>query len=241
MHDYRYGSNDRQGEIFWPIGFSLLLCRVGSFVRSTHGVKTPPIHPERGFCIRQATRQRATCVVARDEGYRLCLGDVPKNRVRRSGDPLPEQRTAPGGSENAPTRPGSTSSRGSPTGRPTPSNSPPTDPTSTPTGDEPARAYPSSNGATHILNWHLGGNERTDRGAEQPDQGDQTSSVRVPELRQLPNRALPYAGKPNWKLLATVTPPRLSMGLLSMGGLLRNPGGRCQIRPDRILTWALPL
>ena len=62
---------------------------------------------------------------------------------------------------------------------------------------------------------HLEGNQRTHRSSQQPHQTDQTSSLRVPELRELPNPALLYAGKPNWNLLATVTPHQNSMSQIS--------------------------
>ena len=49
------------------------------------------------------------------------------------------------------------------------------------------------------------GDQRPDRGAQQPDQARQTHRLRVPQLRELPrSRALLYAGKPNWRVLGSI-------------------------------------
>ena len=59
------------------------------------------------------------------------------------------------------------------------------------TGGEPSRAYHRSLGHPDHQLAPLRGNERADRGIEQSDQADQTSSVRFPELRQLQNPSTP--------------------------------------------------
>ena len=61
----------------------------------------------------------------------------------------------------------------------------------TSTGGEPSRAYHRSLGHPDHQLAPLRGNERADGGTEQSDQEDKTSSVRVPELRQLQNPSTP--------------------------------------------------
>ncbi len=62
-------------------------------------------------------------------------------------------------------------------------------------GGEPSRAHYRSLGHPDHELAPLRGDERADRGLEQSDQANQTSSVRVPKLRQLPNPSTPIRRK----------------------------------------------
>ena len=58
-------------------------------VQTTHGVNSHLFTPKRGFCIRQATRQRVTCVAVRGEGYRRIQRLVPLSGVYLAPDTTP--------------------------------------------------------------------------------------------------------------------------------------------------------